>query len=390
MEPLGTVEIRRALRRATAAYVLGTSAHATFIFYLAPIALRSAGLGGLDAWIFSGIAVAMGVAVFPAGWLADRHPRRKVLRAGLAFLGVSYAPLLLPVTFMGVLFATALNGVGLALLFVSFNAYVADLLARSKVSVAFGATGALAILASAAGPFLAALAFRLAPSEAVALRADAALFGLGTVAGIALTFFLPAARAGRPEAGDGASLGWRGDARIVAPMSLLYLLMGTGYGLTLPYFAVYFLDHLRVAPEAWGVFLGAATIAGAAGSFLGGRLGAGRPGLVALVGQAFHTLVSLLFLLPLAAPVLGAVYVGRHLLSTGVAPIVNAQLSRVRPEARARAQGVASVTWNAGWACGAAAGGVLLARLDGALFPLGAGLALAGVAAGFMALREPR
>lgn len=388
VDTLGAAEVRRALVRSTAAYVLGTIAHATFIFYLAPIALRTAGLGGYDAWVFSGVALAMALGVLPAGALADRHPRRKILRGGLALLALSYAPLLVPVTLAGVLVATALSGLGLALLFVSFNAYVGDLLARAEVSAAFGTTSALAILASAAGPFLAAAPFRFAASDAAALRFDAALFGLLALAATALTFSLPAARLPAESDEREAAKGWRGDARIVGPMAALYLLMGVGYGMTLPYFAVFFLDHLALPPGAWGVVLGLATLAGAAGSYLAGRLGHDRPATVAVGTQALHAVASTAFLLPLAAPALAAAYVGRHFLSTGVAPVVNATLARVRPASRARAQGFASLAWNAGWAAGAAAGGVILARSGGAVFPLGATLALVGVAAGFVLLRR--
>lgn len=385
----GSYEVRRALRRATAAYVLGTMAHITFIFYLAPIALRSAGIVGRDAWVFSGTAVAMMLTVLPAGWLADRFPRRAVLRAGLAFLGLSYVPLLVPVSFPGILLSTALTGIGLALLFVSFNAYVADLLARAQVSVAFGTTGALSILASALGPFVAALVFRFAPGEAIALRANAALFVLGALVGILLTFGLPKARHDGAGASPAQEAGWRGDARTVAPIALLYVLMGAGYGMILPYFVVFFLDHVGLADDVWGLVLAAATLASALGSLLAGRLGRERPATVAVASQALHAGFACAFLLPLAAPLLAAAYVTRHFLSTGVAPIVNAVLmARVRPEARARAQGFASFAWNAGWSCGAAAGGILLARLGGAVFALGAGLALAGVSAGFFLLRE--
>lgn len=371
---------RRALALSTAAYVLGMTAHTTFIFYLAPVALRAAGVLGRDAWVFSGTAVATMLAVLPAGRLADAHPRRRVLRAGLALLAASYAALLLVPGFPGVLLATACSGSGLAFLSVSFTSYVADLLSRGEVSSAYGVSSALAIVANALGPFLGSLVFRAAPAEALALRLNALLFGMGALAGVLLTFALPSARAPAADGPRAEAGGWE-DARAALPVVLMYVLMGAGYGMSLPYFSVFFLDELGLAPSAWGLVLAAATLAGAAGSVAAGRMGRGRPLGTLLGSQGLHVAACLAFLFPWGALALGLAYVARHLFAAGAAPIANALLAtRARPEGRARAQAYASLAWNLGWTLGAAAGGLLLARMGGALFPLGALLGVAGCA----------
>ena len=378
---------RRALALATAAYVLGMTAHTTFIFYLAPVALRAADAAGRDAWVFSGTAVATMLAVLPAGRLSDVHPRRRMLRVGMGLLALSYVPLLGPPSLSGVLLATGLTGTGLAFLFVSFTSYVADLLTHAEASSAYGVSGALAILASAAGPFLASLVFRAAPDPVDAIHVNAALFGAGALVGLALTFALPSARA---TAGPGETAdAWQGDARAAAPFVLLYVLMGAGYGMMLPYFAVYFLDDVRLAPETWGLLLAASTVAGALGSVAAGRMGRGRPHLTVVGSQLLHALACLAFLAPLSGLVLGVVYVVRNLFATSVAPVANALLmARARPAARGRAQAYASLAWNLGWAGGAAVGGVLLGRLGGALFPFAALLGLAGAGLAALALRR--
>lgn len=372
-------EVRRALRVATAAYVLGWSAHTTFVFFLAPVALRAAGAGGYDAWVFSGTAIATMLVVLPAGWLADKHPRRRILRVSLGLFALSYVPLLGPPTLGGVLLATAFTGTGLAFLFVSFTSYVADLLSQKEASNAYGTSSALAILAGALGPFLASLVFRVAPTEVMALHANALLFAVGALAGVLLTLTLPHARLPPTAASAAAPPAASTDFRAALPVVLLYLLMGAGYGMMLPYFAVYFLDHVRLAPATWGLLLAAATLMGALGSVLAGRLGNRWP-LGTIVGsQVFHVLGAAAFLLPLGGLALGLVYVARNVAATAVAPVASAiTMARARPAARARSQGYASLAWNVGWAIGAAAGGVLLLRLGGALFPLAALLGLAG------------
>ena len=394
------VSTRAAVGLATLAYVLGWTAHVTFIFYLAPLALRVAGAQAYDGWVFAGTAIASVIAVFPAGRLADEWPRRRVLRLGLALLAATYVPILAPPTLAGVLIATALTGTGLALLLVSFNAYLADLLATRGMSAAYGRTTALAILAGAIGPFVAAALFGLSDDAPRAIRFNAALFGSGAVLATLLTLALPTAAreatATAPrvrEGGAGLRDAWREERATVRPATLVYLAAGAGAGMTSPYFAVYFLDVVQVAPATWGVLLGFATATSALGSMLVGMLGrhVSHERLLVLP-QAGLVLASLPFLAPLATLALGVAYISRSLFQFTVSPTLNAlMMSRVAPTARGRTQAWANLAWNLGWAAGAGAGGVLLARMGGALFPFGSAISLAGVALGVaMFARHPR
>ena len=373
---------RRALLLATVAYVVGQSAHTTFMYDLVPLATRAAGLERYDAWLFSGIAVAMGLAVVPAGRLADRVPRRRVLRAGVALLGLAYASLLVPVTLPALLVGTASTGVGLAFTFVSFNSYVADLLAGPQRGAAYGRTVALSVLAGAAGPVLAALVLRRAGDGLPGIRVCAALFGAATLLTLVLTWGLPTARQPRGPTAR------RVDRRAVAPVMVLYLLMGAGYGMTAPYFAVYFLDHAGLDGETWGYALGAGTALAALGSFVAGRLAArAEPRSVAVGGQVGLLAASLLFLLPTRV-LHAAGYLGRSLFSSTTAPVVTATLmARVEDDVRAESQGYSSLAWNAGWAVGALAGGWMLVHAGRATFPLGAALGFVGVLVGVAMMR---
>lgn len=382
----GGTEVRGQLRRAIAANTLGITAHMTYMYYLAPIALREAGVVGRDAVIFSLVALAMGAAVLPAGRLADRTPRRRVLRGGLALLAASYAGLLVP-GLVPVVAGTLASGVGLALLFVSFQSYVADLLEGTDRALAYGRAGALAVLASAGGPFLAALVLRASPSTAIALRVNAALFAAAAIAGALLTLALRSTRAATPDPTQRGR--WHHAARAAAPIALLYLFMGAGYGMTAPYFTVHFLDTLGYAPDAWGLLLAGGTVASAAGSALAGLLGRRLPsGTISVGGMGGLLLASVVFAFPAPALALALGFLARSFFSTTVAPGMSATImARALLARRAETQAYSSLAWNVGWATGAAAGGALLARIGGALFPLGAALALVGVAAGVAMLR---
>lgn len=378
--------VRRPLLAATAAYVVGQSAHVTFMYDLVPLALRAGGLAGREAWLFSGVAVAMGLTVVPAGWLADRVPRRRVLRAGVALLALAYAALLVPASMGALLAGTAASGIGLGLLFVSFQSYVADLLVGPERGAAYGKSAAFGVLAGAAGPFLASLVYGRMGGGVAGVHAAAALFAVITAAALALTWGLPTAPR-RPVARADA----RVDLRAISPVMVLYLLVGAGYGMTNPYFAVYFLDHVGIGGEAWGYALAAGTALGAAGSWLAGQ-GAQRRGItVALVGQSGVLLASASMLLPLGTAALLAGYLVRSLALSTNAPVVSVTLmERVGESTRAQAHGWSSLAWNAGWAVGGAVGGMALAGLGVASFLVGAAVSFLGVALGTWLLRQTR
>lgn len=377
--------VRRHLLVATAANTLGITAHMTYMYYLAPIALRAGSIAG-DAIVFSLVAVAMGLAVVPAGKLADRIPRRYVLRAGLALLAAAYVGVALPPTLGAVVAGTLASGVGLAFLFVSFQSYVADLLAHEHRAAAYGRAGAYAILASAAGPALAALVFRLSASDLVGLRINAVIFGLAGLAAILLTLTLPSVRA--PEHPPHERGRWHDAARTAAPIAVLYVFMGAGYGMSAPYFTVYFLDHVALQKDTWGYLLAAGTVASALGSMAAGELNRSADARrIAILGMLGLLAASLLFLFPLGVLGLAIGFLGRSLFSTTVAPGMSATImERARLARRAETQAYGSAAWNVGWAIGGAIGGTILAAIGGALFPLGGAVALVGVILGVIML----
>lgn len=381
---------RATLVVATLAYVLGITAQNTYLFFVAPIAIAQRGASSWGPLVFAGSALATMLAVVPAGKLADRHPRRRVMRAGLTLLGLAYVPVLLDTGggARGEVIASLLSGTGLALLTVSFNSYVADLLAASDMSSAYGRAGAVAILGSASGPFVGALVFHLAPKPSLGLLACCVLFALVGFAGALLSLALPTQARLVPD--DIMAQGTTARRSPVLAVSFFYVFVGASFGLTMPYFAQYFLGPLALSAEAWGYLLAAGTVASASAFLVAGATGrrfSASP--ILLGGQALGALVALAFLFPVAAPVLGAAYVARTFVVNGFSPLVNALLmSRVSPSGRGVAQGWASFAWNAGWAAGALVGGSLLARWGGGTFVAGGALGLLGALVGVTLLRK--
>lgn len=373
---------------ATAASVLGTTAHTTFMYYLAPVALREAGIEGSDWILFTLVAVAMGLTVVPAGWLTDHIPRRRAMRIGLALLAASYATLLAPTSVAVLAVGASLSGIGLGFQVVAFASYVADLLATTERTAAYGRATSLAVLASALGPFLAASVFRVLGSGRTGLVVNALLFAASAVVGIVLTLMLPRMRErGAGEKGALAPLSpvpspsWSAIARAAFPFMALYVLMGAGYGMTSPYFTVYFIDTLHVGRSTWGFVLAAATALSAIGALFVRRFG---PRHSILTSQAILFLAQATFLVPAASTVLlAAAFLLRSACQSTVSPAVNAAAAeRAPPGAHARTQALSSLAWNVGWASGAFAGGRILATAGAVLFPVGGTLALAGAVVG--------
>lgn len=357
----------------------------TFAFYLAPVALRIADVHGRDAWVFAGTAIAGILSAAPAGRLADVWPRRRVIRAGLLLLAVAYAPLLVEPTFAGVLLATALTGTGLTLLIVAFQAYVADLLAARSMSGAYGQATAVAVVAAALGPLLAAALFARLDAP-TALRASAAVFGLCALAAAALTVQLPAVGLAKRATRDRGRLldAWRVERATIPPAAVGYVLVGAGSGMASPFFAVHFLDNLETSEAAWGLLLGVGTIASALGSLLVGRLGARiGPERVLVAPQAALALAALAFVAPLPFAALAIAYVARSVFQFTTGPTLGAiMMGRVAESSRGRAHAWATIAWNVGWASGAAFGGLALATLGGALFAVGGAVCLGGALVG--------
>lgn len=383
-------DTNRALRIATASYVLGVIAQATWLFYFAPIHLRAGGVEGKEGWAFAASALATMLTVVPAGLLADRVPRRWVMRVGLALLAASYLPLLAPPSLAMTVTASALSGVGLAFLTIPFNSYVADLLHGAGMAKGYGVTGALSVLASALGPLAAAQVFLVAPGEVEGLRWNALLFGAMALVGIVLSLGLPNARP--PTSRSRLAGAHARPGRAAFPIAVVYLLAGVSFGVTTPYFAVYFLGKLGMANEAWGLALGAATAAGALGFYLSGRAATRwDPSFLLVAGQAAAAVALLPFLFPLAAIPLAIAFVARYLFANTMAPLANTMMmGAVDPASRGLAQGFVSMVWNLGWTLGALVGSALLAGWGGALFPLGAALAVLGAIAGVLTARAMR
>ncbi len=379
---------RRTLRFALSAYLLTIIAQTTFIYFLAPVALLRADMVTAASLVFVVSAGATILAVVPAGRYCDRRPRRDGLRLGFLLIFIGYlafvvAPLELP----GLLITAGFVGAGLGVSVISFNSYIADLMAEEGRGRAYGRSGAASVLASAAGPLVAAAVIAVLPGPTQDLQAAGLLVVAGQVVAFLLTVPLHSVRTHDSPAAFNPNP--PADTALKA-IFVLNLLTGLGIGMTAPYYAVHFLSGLGVPGPQWGYLLAAATVAGAAGVFLSGRVADVLSARTIVVGgQGLHLAAALAFLAPGPTLFLMAAYMTRTFFANAVSPVTNMVLmSRTAATVRGRSMGWTSLALNAGWGFGAVVGGLTYPLLGGRMFPVGAAFTVLGAVAGFAVLER--
>lgn len=376
------------LRFALSAYLLAVIAQTTFIYFLAPLALLRSGSVASAALVFGASAAATILAVVPAGRYCDHRPRREGLRLAFIMIGMGYAAFIIaPLSLWAQLVTAGFVGAGLSVGAISFNSYVADLLAEEGRGRAYGRSGAASVLASAAGPFVAAAVVGVFPDPVDDLRVAALIVLVGQIAAFVLTMRLHSVRT--HETPTAFNPNPPGEAALRA-IVVLNLLTGLGIGLTAPYYAVHFLSGLELSGDAWGYLLAAATVAGAIGVFLAGRFADTLSARSIVVGgQGLHLVAALAFLAPGPVFLLMAAYVARTLFANAVAPVTHTVLmSRTAAAVRGRNMGWTSLALNLGWGAGAVVGGLVYPLLGGRIFPIGAAFAVSGAVAGFAVLER--
>jgi len=160
-----------------------------------------------------------------------------------------------------------------------------------------------------------------------------------------------------PFAGLGPVIGW---------LSLMRLVGGLGFAISLPFLAIYLHEDLGIAMSVIGVMLAVAGILGGfsatAGGMLSDRIGR-RTLLISMLALRSMTFLLLAYLVWHKSPfaIFSAVYVFSSMLGTSIFPLTEAIVSDVTPaNRRADAFSVLRVTANLGWAIGPAIGGVLV------------------------------
>lgn len=361
----------------------------TGIGLVGPVRILYAQSRGASLAIISAMASAYLIsnfaAQYPAGWLADRFGRRRVLVAGLlmqAVLSLVY----LPITDPGLFVALRLvEGLAAAAVLPSARALIADTVADEQRGAAYGLFSAFFnagfLLGPALGGLLAVTGYASAFIAAVVFR----LVAIGIV--LALVPESAPHPAATQHKRDGASE-WR--ARFALPLLGAYVLAFGDYafiGFDQALLPLWMHDHLGASVTV----IGLAYVTWAAPSIvlspLGGRVAdrRRRSALILLFGLAQVPLYAVYGLANVAWLVV-ALFALHAVLYSFIGPAVDAHVAAASPpEARGRVQG----TYSAAGLIGAFAGANVLTALYAVnfrlpLFALGATYGLCVLLGGLM------
>lgn len=315
-------------------------------------------------------AIGLALAALPAGWLADRIGRRRVLMIGALLDGAGFAvraAFLAPGVILG---ASFVSGAGQAMLAIAAAPFITEHSTPRERTHLFSSFFALALLAGVAGNaiggvlpwILLQLPEAVRPTTLVAYRV---VLLVGAAAAIAA--YLPLARLkglAEPAALRHGEPLPKEETRKLVPIALNSLLLGLGAGLVIPFMNLYFKNRFLCSSAQIGLFFAVAQIFTAGAALLGPAVAKRFGKLRTAVGSE---LLSLPFLITLGAerqlPVAVAAFWARSTLMQAATPLLqNFVMETLPPGLRARSSSLNNLVWNVGWALSSSAAGLVIQR----------------------------
>src|SRR5215831_2543148 len=306
---------------------------------------------------------ALGVALLalPAGWMADRWGRRRIIVGGALVDGLAQFTRAISLHPGAILAGSFISGAGQAMLAIAAAPFIAEHSTSRERTHLFSAFFAAVLFAGVIGnilggwipPALLRLPASVRPDLLGAYRFSL-LIGAAFVLGGTLPLATLKGHVEKPTPQLGRRLA-RADVRLLAPIALNSVLIGLGAGLVIPFMNLYFARRFACSSAQIGSFFSAAQIVTAVASLVGPAI-ARRFG--KLRTAVSSELLSLPFLVTLGAerrlPIAVMAFLFRATLMQASTPLVNAFVMEVLPqELRARSSSLNNLLWNLGWAISA-------------------------------------
>ncbi len=391
----------RALSRNAQLYLISNSIQAITAGALLVIYTLYLTALGYDA-SFIGLLAVVGViggglGIVPSQWLVNRFGWRTMLIWSDMIGGVAiFLQLILPTPPLLILTSIGLGASVAIVLVINAPFLAANSTTRDRTAL-YGLNNALQFLASILGSVLGgalpALFTSSAMSESWLLQAHIPLLAtslqarayqltlliLGALAipSIIPVFLIREAQRERTASEPRVAHPWRerldswriqiyvGVRGVIGRFSLFQALLGVGAGLWFPYFNLYVVKHLGLSTFLYGLLTATATVLLAVASLIAAPLSE-RFGKVPVI--VICHLCALPFLVLMGAipvlPVVCLAYLIRSTLANIPGPPLQSFLMEAVPEReRVIANGVYNVSWQAAWALGAFAGGLIVNTL---------------------------
>lgn len=312
-------------------------------------------------------ALAMALAALPAGWMADRWGRRRVLVAGSIIEGLGMlarAATLHP----GVLLVSSfVAGIGQSTYTVAAAPFITEHSTSRERTHLFSAFFSVELIAAVVGnmiggwlpglflPFATGAGSHWLPGYRATLLVGGAS-ALAAALPTALIRGVADARIVHARGGHAA------DERKLRPIAINAMLLGGGAGLVIPFMNLYFARRFSCSSAQIGVFFSAAqlvtAIAAAMGPVLAHRFGKLRTA-TAMELLSLPFLVTMGFERRLDLAV-GAFLVRATLMQAG-SPLISAfVMEALPPTLRARSTSLQNTLWQASWALSSSLAGLIL------------------------------
>lgn len=316
----------------------------------------------------------MGITSIPGGHLSDLYGRKTLLVIGL-LLTATGAALLLPFASMAaVLMATGLAGAGTGLAHPALHAYIADV-SKTRMALSYGTVFALSIALSSPGAIIVGWLVDCAATRALGLLMSLCISVFTMLIAATLALLINERRDARPV--EPVSLS-QNERKVLAAFAGTYMVMGTGAGLTIPFFSMFFLERFAATPSQLGIILTLGIAFIAVGQLVCGYLGDKIDKLRFMVA-AMALVVPLSFAIVLAPVLLlsAVFYVARMACANMVWPIWTALfMTHMQQRVRGRAQGIISTLWCFSYMVSVSLGGHVFKQIGGWVFPVTAVLYL--------------
>lgn len=316
------------------------------------------------------VGLGMGLAALPAGFLSDRIGRKMCLLIGSLGLGASYVARSLTLD-PGLLLAASFSaGMFFSLVTISTSPFLTENSESHVRTFLFSAHFIVVLCAGVVGNFLGGRIPELLESWAPAI-APSLLFAYRwtlVASGVAVVFAvwpLLSVREVPPEIGEKhPTASYRDAAKPLTKLSINYFLIGTGAGLVIPFFNLYFSRRFGCTSGQIGLFYSGSQILTALVALLGPalarRFGALRT-ITTLQLASLPFLVTLGFEQTLGIAV--ACFWARACLMQTASPLMNHfTMEAVPPDLRARTTALTNMVWQLGWAASASLSGWIMGR----------------------------
>ncbi|MBI3977587.1 MAG: MFS transporter [Chloroflexi bacterium] len=331
-----------------------------FNLYLLDLGYDTAFLGGVLA--FSSLAVA--VFSLPVGMLTDRLGRGRTMMVSELVIGVGVIGQALfpgPVQLYALAFVL---GAGLAGYGVVYGPFLTESSTPRDRLQLFSFATILAFAGASVGQIAGAFlpnAVPAGPSLADRYRVTLVLSGLVAMAAMAPMLRVRAAggQSTRPRLGDVL----RDIRGITGQLLVIHVFLGLQYGLTYPFFNLFFVQQLQASREEYGLISSLAIVPSVLGPLLSPAIGR-RWGTLAgalVTRTLMGTSILALALAPTAGAGAVALWLRSFIMALAVPLLDSFLMERIDPRARASIAGLLVIGWYLAATVGTAAAGWLIA-----------------------------